>query len=494
MSGRRKNAAAIAVVAIVVVAGLAAFFLVGPGRYAVYSSTTNSCMLPGGANPSRETLQKVSFGAVTEYSLPLSSRWSNAVVAAPDGSVWFGEQSLPGVGHLYVNGTLVEYPWPSAEGTQNTCGYKTGIWGIEVWDGMVWATDSDENALVGVNQTSGKTTVVNVTGAAPQPYTLAPAPDGSLWFTSLSPRAVLGRLSPDLSVTAYAVNLTSGEVPVQVDFVNSTYAYFVALNPVEPYGHLYSFDPEAEGGAINAVQLGGEYRVLEPSSLSYSGGLVWVTEHGTSDVVALDTASGNWTVYPTSTVNYTTTTLPYFVDASGQGVWFNEHYANRIAVINSSAETLTEYSEADPPVENGSLIQNDLTIAHGHGGLWFTSVTGNYVGFVNESARPPFTLSLQGADSASVAPGVTANLRLEAMGSWSRPLLVQVSDSEDYGARPYKISIAPSAQQIQPGTGPAQLRVAVTPQTGLAPGRYTVAVTVSDGLVSQTSYFFLNVS
>jgi len=484
-------------VAVLVVALLTAFAVVslrGSGSYPS-TSTTAECALPRGASPTMSTVQSDQFGGVKEYSLPQPSRWSNAVTEAPDGTVWFGEQSVPGVGHLFLNGTLVEYPWPSAGGTaRSSCGYRTGIWGIALWDGMVWAADSDDNALVGVNPSSGMATVVNVTSVAPEPYTLALAPDGSLWFTTLSPKAEIGRLSPDLSVTAFAVNVPSGEVPLQLQFANSSYAYFVALNPLEPYGHLYSFDPNIQGASIDAVQLGGKFQLLDPSSVSASGSSVWVTQHGASDVSEYDISSGNWTVFPTSTDNYTTTTLPYFVYAVDQEVWFNEHYANRIAMLNSSAMTLTEYSEANPPIENGSLIQNDLTIAPGDGGLWFTSVTGNYIGFVNGSVKAPFSLSIQGASSVALSRGDTANVKLLVRGAWSRPLQVAVSDSEDFDSVPNLIRILPGVQQVPVGSGPAQFQVAVTPETGLAQGRYTLAVTISDGLVSQTAYFFLSVS
>ena len=490
-----RNAAVFATVAVVIVAGLTAFALYGLGRTGGSPTTsTGGCDLPRTMGITKSQLQSVRFGAVTEYLLPQPSRWSNAAAVSPDGSVWFGEQAVPGVGHLFLNGTLDEYPWPSAaEAPAGSCGYRTGIWGIESWGGMVWGADTDENAIVGVNPANGRATVVNVTRTAPEPYTLALDPDGSLWFTALS-KAVVGRLAPNMTVTTYPVNLTGGEVPLQIDFVNSSYAYVVALNPLKPYGHLYSFDPATPKARIDTVQLGGTFRILDPSSVSAAGSAVWVTQHGASNLAEYDTRSGNWTVFPTSTENFTTTTLPYFVDAAGDSVWFNEHFANRIAILNTSAMALTEYSEANPPVENGSLIQNDLTIAPGDGGVWFTSVTGNYIGFVNGSAPPPFSLTVSGTDSASVSPGATVIFGVTVKGAWTGPLQVQVSDSEDYDSVPNLIHVTPGAQQIPAGSGPVQLQVAATPEAGMAAGRYALGVSVSDGLVIQTVYYFLDVS
>ena len=59
----------------------------------------------------RSTLTGEHFGGVWKYQLP-PGRLPNAITVASDGSVWFGEQNLPGIGHILPNATLVEYKWP----------------------------------------------------------------------------------------------------------------------------------------------------------------------------------------------------------------------------------------------------------------------------------------------------------------------------------------------------------------------------------------------
>jgi len=79
----------------------------------------------------------VQFGAVTKYLLP-QNRSPNAITVAPDGSVWFAELGVPGVAHLYQNGTLVEYRWPytypasSSSSNGTICSDWTNTWGIAV--------------------------------------------------------------------------------------------------------------------------------------------------------------------------------------------------------------------------------------------------------------------------------------------------------------------------------------------------------------------------
>ncbi|MDG6913207.1 MAG: hypothetical protein JRN35_09045, partial [Nitrososphaerota archaeon] len=100
---------------VLVLLALAGSFLYLGGGAPAHTSTSSSasCQPPlGGRSVLKSQLQSVTFGAVTEFALPSPARSPNAITVAPDGSVWFGEQAIPGVAHLYPNGTLVEYAWP----------------------------------------------------------------------------------------------------------------------------------------------------------------------------------------------------------------------------------------------------------------------------------------------------------------------------------------------------------------------------------------------
>jgi streptogramin lyase len=483
----KKLVTAVVLVAIVGVAGFAAYYFI--------LQPTGPCMPLGGTKMLRSVTSSSEFDALTEYRLPSPSRWANAITVAQDGSVWFGEQSVPGVGHLFANGTLVEYPWPSASHpTSKSCGFETSIWGVVIWNGMVWGCDADENAIVGINPQTGAARVINVTGAAGFPYTLSIAPDGSLWFTSLADAAVLGRVGLDYSVTAMHVNGIGGEFPAQLDFVNSSYAYMVALDRYNSSGGLYFFNPGGASSSVSPQRLGANFRLQAPDSVAAGAGTVWVAQHGPSSLAAFDVVSGGWTLFPTTHLASNITTLPYFVSYGPGGVWFNEHYGNRIGFIGQGKQTMTEYSESNPPVTNESDIGNDLTIAPAQGGVWFTSTTGNYIGFANSSYVPSFSVSVAGGNSASIHTGGQVGLNCTVSGSWKSSLSVVVSDSENYTAAPSSITMTPSSRTLQAGSGPFQLQVQVGVSSKLAPGEYTLAVTVSDGLVLRTAFVFLDVS
>src|SRR5438477_12140965 len=122
-----------------------------------------SCAAPlGNAKVLRTQLAApTTFGGVSEFALPSPDREANAPTVAPDGSVWFAEQSVAGIAHFYPgNRTLVEYEWPysypEATSSGTLCGDKTYVWGLALWNGKVWASDMTDNQLVALNLSTGQ--------------------------------------------------------------------------------------------------------------------------------------------------------------------------------------------------------------------------------------------------------------------------------------------------------------------------------------------------
>ncbi len=499
MASRRK-AAAVLVVSLLGIVGVSAFAFVSVSAGCRTSAADTFC----------NQAKVVKFGDVTEYLLPNPSRDPNGITVAPDGSVWFGIQALAGVGHLFQNGTEREYAWPGYPdvGQLDSEYVKSETWNIQLWNGRVWAADDNGYLVNGLDPANDSTIELNVT-AVPHPSSSAPAlspyiltatPYGSMWFTALpyltgDELPVIGRVSADLNVTLYAVGGLGHQEPIQIQFYNSTLAYVVALDPVNPYDSgLYSFNPTTPGSTIMMTHVGGNFTLIYPDSLTITGNTIWITQHATSAVVSYDLKTGVWTTYPTSNVGYIYATYPYSITSQGGMVWFNEHYANEIALLNPSTGALTEYSEADPPVSSGTGIQQDLTVAAGSAGLWFTSWDGNYIGFVNGKTAPSFSVSLLDGNETTLAPGGSTTVEYELTGSWTGSLQVLTSDSENYNSTPSLISIRPDATSVPPGSGPQSLSVSISAQESIPPGRYTVDVTLSDGLVRQTAFLVVNLT
>ena len=508
---RRDYIFGLVVIAIILIAPLVYVAIEGPFQSSPHSSssstrTSTSCAsFLGGSRTLKSNLKNVGFEAVTKFQLPPPGRDPNAITVSPtDGSVWFGEQSIPGVGHLYPNGTLIEYAWPfnytSFSSDQGfSCSYKTDIWGIALWNGKVWASDVSGNQLVSLDPKTDSVTTVKLPTSSSFPYTMTVGPDDdSLWFTEVS-SSKIGRVFSNGTLVEYTL-LQDGlkEVPAEITFVNSTLGYYVDVGGEagSSKSAVYRFNPQH----FSPQMVGTDVTFFSPDSIAATsnGGGLWIDEHGPSSIAFYNLTTNQVARYPTSSTNYTNTVLPYFVRSDGSSsVWFNEHYGNKIARLDLSTGTLTEYEESDPPPANASQIDNALTFALSKGGAWFTAWTANYIGFVDASYQPAFSLRVKAVNSGiptiDLKPGGGTTLTVTVEGSSSGQLSLQFSDSESFGAVPGNVTMTASATTIRTLNGVADIKVTITAKSVLLPGDYLLLITVSDGLTLQSDYVRLHV-
>ncbi|HYW02216.1 MAG TPA: hypothetical protein VE862_12155 [Candidatus Acidoferrum sp.] len=437
------------------------------------------------ATISRSDLREIQFGGVQKYLLP-PGRSPNAITVADDGSVWFGEQALPGVGHLYLNGTLVEYQWPFQYAPTSF----TFIWGIAFWKGCVWASDQAGSQLIAVNPNTGLIETVKL-GAESFPYTITIGPDDSLWFTEVF-ASKIGRIDDSFRLHEYPTAIAG--TPAQIIFANDSLGYYVDtgnIGFVTPA--IYSFNPTD----FSPVRVGsdGGFVLRAPTSLALVPGGIWVTQHATSTLAYYDTNNHEWSLFPTSTVSYQDVTLPYFVAANGSLIWFNEHYANRLAKLDTTHELLTEYSLSNPPASRIIGIDNALTFTIANNRVWFTELTANNVGYVDASIQPNFTISPPTNNPViKMKPGENTNLTFTIQGESTQPLTVQFADTENYTAKPQKIIITPNIQEITTLNGQTNLIVNIKTDKSLTPGNYTLLITITNGLISQSTYTQLQIT
>jgi streptogramin lyase len=432
------------------------------------------------------------FGGVTEYSLPAPLKAPNAAVVAPDGTVWFGEQSVPGVAHFYPNNrTLVEYAWPfnypSPPSPGGVCGNKSDMWGVTLWKGKVWASDTAGNQLVALDPSTDRFSTVRLPTNSSYPYTLTNGPNGNLWFTELF-GSKIGELTPNGTLREYPLPGGANAAPTQILFANSTTGYYDDVGEAgADNGAVYSFD-------VNhfAPALVGDQRLNEPSGITLARGALWVALHGSSSVASYNFTTRSWSFYPTTYATWDgspVTTLPYFVQANGSEVWVNEHYGNRIAVINPVNDSLVEYAESDHPVD-GNTILNAVTFALGGGKAWFTEWTGNGLGYVNASYAPGFFTSIAGNNTLFVNRGSSASAELVVHDTTYRgELNLTFSDSESFISEPSNMTFSAALSTISPTAGgDVKLAVTVTASESLKPGTYWATLTATDGLTYESSF------
>ncbi|MDA4123096.1 MAG: hypothetical protein OK456_07960 [Thaumarchaeota archaeon] len=501
------------IVALLIVGGAVSFFALNPPlKQTGTTSTTNTVdtTIAQTTCPSLSPVKDVqinstTYDAVTEFALPSNQSGPNAITVAPDGSVWFTENGLPGIGHLYANGTLNEYALPFTYSPDSgLCDTLTYDWGVALWNGSAWAVDEDSGQIIGVNPSTGAITNITLSSEV-SPYTLAVGPDNRLYFTQFNEGPKIGRVSPgNDSIQYLKLPGNSSWSSAYVLFQNSTTGYVLSINTFLRYPNaanslIYSFNPELQNPVFQ--QVGGNVSLNEPSSIAVGEGGIWLTEHSGSGLAFFNTTSSKWTMFPTSLVPYVPVTLTYFDVANASAVWFNEHYGNKIGVIYDNGGRLTEYGVDNPPITNFTSVLegvNTLTVGLGDGRLWFTQWTAGVVGFVNTSYSPPFSISPTGSAGASptvsLAPGGSANLQLQVVGHSSDNLSVQFSDNEQGDGTPQNITFTPSLTSITQLNGSQPLSISISAASVTPPGNYFAAVTVNNGLVLVSIYVTIDVT
>jgi len=484
----RKTLLAPAIILIIIVASVGGLY--------VYQqlNPSPSCANPlGSAKILRTQLPPpTTIGGVTEFALPSPLRAPNGVTVAPDGSVWFGEQSVAGVAHLYPgNRTLVEYGWPfdykAPPATAGFCGNKSDIFDVTVWDGKVWAPDTSGNQLVALDPSTGQFSTVKIPTNTSYPYTLTPGPGNTLWFPELY-GAKIGELSSNGTLREYPLPGGVDAEPVQIIFANSTTGYYSDVGASEAGGGgIYSFNVSH----FSPVLVGGQ-RLFDPSSLTIASGALWVALHGSSSVASYNFTTRSWSYLPTSFVLWDgspVTTLPYFVNSNGSEVWANEHYGNRIAMIDPAKGSLAEYSESDHPVD-GTTITGAETFAVGGGRAWFTEWFSNGLGYADPDYDPGFYTSIAGNSTVTVQSGSSASVDLVVHDTTHQGALnFTFADSESFLSRPANITFSvPSTSISPPAGGESTVTVTVAASHSLKAGTYWAILTATDGLTYESSF------
>jgi hypothetical protein len=335
-----------------------------------------------------------------------------------------------------------------------------------------------------MDPSTGQFTMVKLPMNFSFPYTLTPGPGNTLWFTELN-TGQIGVLSSNGTLREYPLPGGVNAEPSQVVFANSTTGYYSDVGVSEPKGGgVYSFNVSNFAPAL----LGGQH-LTAPSSLAIGSGALWAALHGSSSVASYNFTTKGWSYYPTTPVSWNPITLPYFVNANGSYVWFNEHYGNRIARIDPANHSMAEYNEANGVV-NGSIIGNALTFALGGGKAWFTELTGNILGYADASYTPGFSTSISGNSTVVINRGSSASVNLVVHDTTHQGALnITFADSESLTSTPRNLSFsAASTSFAPPDGGESSVRVTVAASQSMSPGTYTAILTASDGLTYESSF------
>ena len=140
-----------------------------------------------------------SAAAVTDFSLLTQQAYPTGIATAPDGSLWFGEQTngsgYPALGHITISGNINVFPLPSGD-------IPTGI--LVDPSGNVWFTDCNKNAIGELIPSTGSVQEFPTPTWSSHPIDMVLGPDGAIWFSE-SNQDNIGRITESGSITEYQV-------------------------------------------------------------------------------------------------------------------------------------------------------------------------------------------------------------------------------------------------------------------------------------------------
>ena len=249
-------------------------------------------------------------------------------------------------------GTAAEFTIPTANGQPNSIAPGP--------DGNLWFAEYSGNKIGRITP-GGVIAEFPIPTANSQPFGIASGPDGNLWFTEYNANKI-GRISTAGEITEFPIP-TAGSRPFGVT--------------AGPDGNLWFTENSANKiGRITAAGVITEFLIPSSGSQPYGitagpDGNIWFTESGGNRIGRITTA-GVITEFPIPTNN----SLPYGIATGPDGnIWFTEFAVSRIGRI-TTAGVVTEF-----PIPTS--FSQPYGIAAGlDGNIWFVENSGNKIGRV----------------------------------------------------------------------------------------------------------------
>jgi virginiamycin B lyase len=112
-------------------------------------------------------------GSITEFLIPTPQSGPIAIIAGPDGNLWFTEEVANKIGRISPQGVITEFPLPTQSDPHEIAAGP---------DGALWFTKGKANKI-GRITTSGSITEFPVPTPQGFPWAITSGPDGTIWFT-----------------------------------------------------------------------------------------------------------------------------------------------------------------------------------------------------------------------------------------------------------------------------------------------------------------------
>ncbi len=317
--------------------------------------------------PGLEALESRELLSVNEYSLlPAENNNTNseptAIVAGPDGNLWFTDLGTSEVGKVTPAGQITVY---SSGLTPNSSpeGITAGP------DGNLWFVETAAGKIGRINPSTGQITeFTQGLSSGAEPVDITSGPDGNLWFTEFGTDKI-GKINPSTgAITEYSSGISAGAQPSDITvgpdgnlwFTEQGRAAIGRINPTTGVVTQYS-----QGITANSLPTG---------IAAGSDGNIWFTEHNDHKIGMLNPTTGAVTEYPISVTGPSGYTLVDITTGSDGNLWLTAPVANGGAIVsfNPTTHAVTAYDTTPDAAPYG--------IAYGpDGNIWFTELTYTFV-------------------------------------------------------------------------------------------------------------------
>jgi len=373
---------------------------------------------------SEESAKSSAF--VKEYKIPTQCTQPLAIVADPDGNIWFTQTNAGRVAKFDpINEVFTEYKNPK---WQN--GTRSMMWGIDYSpDGSLWFTDEATDGIWKfsiIDKQYGRTDYPKIVDSLPQRLSV----EGSKIIVNDFTGNKLTFLDPTqssegisyLSIPSPVENSVTGAFAVDsqrnIWYTNWVFQKGGVLAKFNQDKFEKSSTAQFENSTTPLFDLINVYQfpkgMTTPNGIAAgTNGKIWIADTSSSFFFSFDPNTESFTKYITSTPQVSSygnssgviknpVSRPYWTTFNENGkLVFNEQTANRIGVFDPESESLVEYmipsnnpNWADcEEMENCGLAQIfDFTISGDK--IWFTEWVENNIGVIDTSLPLFFDVEL----------------------------------------------------------------------------------------------------
>lgn len=462
---------------------------------------------------------------VTTFSLP-NGTGPNGILADDNGLVWTSGSSSHSLFRLdFKDDKLRSYPIPEKKH------WQTMVWSmVEDKDGNIWFSQLGANPLWRFDPHTETFSLFH-TGSPPFQMKVENM-TGNIWFTTLTGNTigviqVENKTEPSYKITEFP---TGHDTDPSGLFLKDGSIWVAELGK----GKIVKFDVLRNNGLVNKITETleippGKNQFSSPTDVLVSDNqTVWVTEHTPSTISEYNLKSNDWKRFSTAQAVHPIPTLPFWMRESldHKGIWFNEHQGNRVAFLNTTDHTLTEFDipnnqppELSPYMFNNPIAPQNIVAQNGYystiftlnlsldptnsNRLWFSQWDNDKVGVVDRTSTlsfdihsdhtKPILLNNNTMQKATINIEISRN-NIMANQTDHNLIFLGASSSmmTDGGFAKIIANFTVSSVDLSKINKPVPVQL-VLQNEGAAAGNYTLGISASDGLVTKTIFFDLDI-